>query len=212
MSTENNPEEDEDAQAGVDLTATAPTASMVSTPLDSVARTEDRSPITIYPFFEDDIFVILSATSLIDAHMEYEREDGARKVMEKYRNFLLDAANGRAEEQTFDMREMNAFVLNAFTCHSITNNKRQDEVERMREMLHAQQVEISRLKGREKDGEDACEMGVCEGGKKIWVEDLPKEKRCACKDKVAACMACWSKAWAKDGGRCPYCRAVVGGV
>lgn len=212
MSTQNIPEEDEDAQAGVDLTATAPTASMVSTALDSVARTEDRSPITIYPFFEHNIFAMVSAHSLIDAHMEYQREDGARKVMQKYCNFFLNAANGSAEEQTFDMREMNAFVLNAFTCHSITNNKRQDEVERMREMLHAQQLEISRLHGREKDAEDACEMGVCGGGKKIWVEDLPKEMRCACKDKVAACMACWSKAWAKDGGRCPYCRAVVGGV
>ncbi len=166
--------------------------------------------LSTYPYYRHDVWNNVSVETMIETQNLFQSSKATKKVMDKYKEAMLDVANASTDVKCFSLPEMSAVLCNARSCMLVNNLTRDDESELLRKMLQAQQLEISRLHGRTEDSEDACEIGVCEGGKKIWVQELPKEMRCACKEKVAACMLCWSKACAEDEGRCPFCRTVLG--
>ena len=179
---------------------------------DSTVSFVDTNSVMLstYPFYRHPFWKMVPDQSMLDTQNHFQSFKATQGVMDKYRQAMLDLANGSTDTDGFSLGEMSAVLFNARACMLVNNLTRDDESELLRKMLQAQQQEISRLHGRTEDTEDACEIGACEGGKKISMEKLPKEMRCECKEKVAACMLCWSRACAEDEGRCPFCRAVLG--
>ena len=180
-------------------------------PNDSTVSFVDANSamLSTYAYYRHDVWNNVSCETMIETQNLFQSSNATKRVMDKYGQAMSDVANASAEKKLFSLPEMSAVLFNARSCVLVYNLVRDDESELLRKMLQAQQLEISRLHGRTGDSEDACEIGVCEGGKKIWVQELAKEMRCACKEKVAACMLCWSKACAEHDGRCPFCRTVL---
>ena len=130
--------------------------------------------------------------------------------MIKYQQYHHNLGSDTASP-TFSGMDLTAMLYNAKYVENVVCEKYRDELNVAKNMMAAYQAELAALQAQgQVQGHAECQ--VCRTPQTLLVAaKQPAAMRCACKETMAACFACWSKSLQMNNGYCPFCNVQVAG-